>query len=102
MEAIWCQLLMPDSAKVDMAIKYSCEEYADRLEEVISAWEAAASLVSQREQLMSELEAFERLASDPNRFFQLGYQGSAVARTRESTLRSQLHQVQQCRETSCH
>lgn len=27
MEAIWSLLLMPDSAKVDMAIKYSCDEY---------------------------------------------------------------------------
>lgn len=93
MEAIWNLLLMPDNAKVDMAIKYSSDEYVDRLEEVISAWEAAASLISQREQLMNELETFERVASDPNRFFELGYQGSAVARTKESTLRGQFHQV---------
>lgn len=63
--------------------------------QVISAWEAATSLILQREQIISELEAFERLASDPNRFFENGYRGSSVARLEESKLRTQLQMVSQ-------
>jgi len=47
----------------------------------------------QREQIMSELEAFERLASDPNRFFEQGYRGSSVARFEEAKIRESLHSV---------
>ncbi|KAF6040750.1 CCDC87 [Bugula neritina] len=90
MEKVWNSLHIPDGMKLDMAIKYSSECYMDNLEEVISAWEAATSLIIQREQMISELESFERLASDPNRFFENGYRGSSVARLNESKLRTQL------------
>ena len=35
-------------------------------------WEAAAELILQREDFVARLEKFERLASDPNRFFEKG------------------------------
>ena len=50
-------------------------------------------MILQREQIISELEAFERLASDPNRFFENGYRGSSVARLEESKIRTQLRMV---------
>ncbi|XP_067940200.1 coiled-coil domain-containing protein 87-like [Watersipora subatra] len=90
MESVWSALHIPDGIKLDMAIKYSSDQYVDSLEEVISAWEAATSLIIQREQIISELEAFERLASDPNRFFENGHRGSSIARLEESKIRTQL------------
>lgn len=60
---------------------------------MINAWEAATNLIVEREKIIAELEAFERLASDPNRFFETGYRGSSVARLKESKLRSQLYMV---------
>lgn len=125
MEKVWNMLFIPDNMKLDMAIKYSSDAYTDTLEEVrqgmtreqstrpvgvyerwmcwqvISAWEAATSLIIQREQIISELEAFERLASDPNRFFEAGYRGSSVARLKEAKLRNQLHSVKWKQSSLC-
>lgn len=39
---------------------------------VISSWESAAECILQREDMISALEKFERVASDPNRFFEKG------------------------------
>ena len=35
-------------------------------------WETATDLIIKREELIAKLENFERLASDPNRFFEKG------------------------------
>ena len=40
--------------------------------QAIDSWEEATDLVVQREALINKLENFERLASDPNRFFEKG------------------------------
>ena len=40
--------------------------------QAIDDWEDAADLIIAREEAMAKLEKFERLASDPNRFFEKG------------------------------
>ncbi|XP_077988772.1 coiled-coil domain-containing protein 87-like isoform X2 [Glandiceps talaboti] len=91
LEKIWSSLQMPDRLKLDMAIKYSSDQYIDQLEECIEAWEKATGVILHREALISKLEAFERMASDPDRFFQKGYRGSSVARLDEARQRSHLY-----------
>lgn len=91
LEKVWGSLHMTDSLKLDMAIKYSSDGYAEILEQAIAAWELAAQCVVERENVMAELEAFERLASDPNRFFEFGYRGSSAARLDEARIRSRLY-----------
>lgn len=91
LEKVWASLRLPDSIKLDMAIKYSSDEYINRLEDSIDAWERATELIVQRETLIAKLEKFERLASDPNRFFERGYRGSSVARLDEAKHRSNMY-----------
>ncbi|XP_013389901.1 coiled-coil domain-containing protein 87 isoform X2 [Lingula anatina] len=91
LERVWSALKMPDNKKLDMAIKYSSEEYIGLLEESIEAWEKSTDLILLREGFIAKLEKFERLASDPNRFFEKGYRGSSVARLGEAKQRSYLY-----------
>lgn len=72
LERIWNLLRMEDSAKLDMAIKYCTNEYAHNLIPAIENWEKATDLVVEREKQLYELENFEKLGSDPNRFFMKG------------------------------
>ncbi|XP_022100889.1 coiled-coil domain-containing protein 87-like isoform X2 [Acanthaster planci] len=91
LEAIWTSLQMPDNLKLDMAIKYSSDEHMDKLDSAIDAWELATEVILQREAILARLETFERLASDPDRFFQKGHRGSSVARLKEAKQRSELY-----------
>ncbi|XP_038071406.1 coiled-coil domain-containing protein 87-like isoform X2 [Patiria miniata] len=91
LEAIWTSLQMPDNLKLDMAIKYSSDDHMDKLESAIDAWELATEVILQREAILTRLETFERLASDPDRFFQKGHRGSSVARLKEARQRSELY-----------
>ncbi|XP_019626876.1 PREDICTED: coiled-coil domain-containing protein 87-like isoform X3 [Branchiostoma belcheri] len=90
LEKVWSDLQMPDGQKLDMAIKYSSDAYISKLPESIKAWEKATCLILKREAALSQLERFERQASDPNRFFERGYRGSSVARMEESKQRTEL------------
>lgn len=72
LERIWSLLRMSDSDKLDMAIKYCTNEYAQNLISAIELWEKATDLIVEREKQLYELENFERLGSDPNRFFLKG------------------------------
>ncbi|XP_026085076.1 coiled-coil domain-containing protein 87 [Carassius auratus] len=91
LERVWNALCLPEGQRLDMAIKYSSHEYRNRLQEAIAAWEQAAGLIQKRELLLSRLEDFEREASDPNRFFQRGYNGSSIARMEEASQREKLN-----------
>ncbi|XP_071795069.1 coiled-coil domain-containing protein 87-like [Asterias amurensis] len=91
LEDIWTSLQMPDAHKLDMAIKYSSDDHMDKLQDAIEAWETATELILQREAILARLETFERLASDPDRFFQRGHRGSSVARLEEAKQRSELY-----------
>ncbi|KAK2182071.1 hypothetical protein NP493_368g02075 [Ridgeia piscesae] len=91
LEKVWKSLHMPDTHKLDMAIKYSGDTYHSLLEQAVDEWERVADLIQQRELLLTRLEKFERLASDPNRFFEKGLRGSAVARLDEAKTRSGLY-----------
>ncbi|KAI0237485.1 Coiled-coil domain-containing protein 87 [Lamellibrachia satsuma] len=91
LEKVWKSLHMPDSIKLDMAIKYSGDTYHTMLEQAVDEWERVTDLIQQRELLLTRLEKFERLASDPNRFFERGHRGSSVARLDEAKMRSGLY-----------
>ncbi|XP_077328441.1 coiled-coil domain-containing protein 87 isoform X3 [Lithobates pipiens] len=97
--AIWNALHIPEDQRLDMAIKYSSNEYRDRLPEAIRMWEKAVLLIQKREKMLAELEMFEREASDPNRFFSKGYNGTSVARMEESKQRKKLYK--QMSDTEC-
>ncbi|KAK3097621.1 hypothetical protein FSP39_011468 [Pinctada imbricata] len=88
LEKVWTALEMPDQLKLDMAIKYSSNEYYIKLYEAIDRWERATDLILKREEFLGKLERFEREASDPNRFFEKGGRGSAVKRLKEAKTRS--------------
>ncbi|XP_071965051.1 coiled-coil domain-containing protein 87-like [Antedon mediterranea] len=91
LEKIWTSLQVPDNLRLDMAIKYSSDGHVEKLDSCIDHWELASALVLEREHILGRLEAFERLASDPNRFFQKGYRGLAIARLEEARERSQIY-----------
>ncbi len=56
-------------------------------------WEKVAELVLKRESLISQLETFERGASDPRRFFAKGSKRSSVTRLEEAKIRSSIYKV---------
>ncbi|CAH2277403.1 Hypothetical predicted protein [Pelobates cultripes] len=89
--AIWKALHVPEALRLDMAIKYSSAEYQDCLPQAMEMWEKAVNIIQKREEILAELEQFEREASDPNRFFQKGYNGTSMARMKESRIRKKLH-----------
>ncbi|XP_033125153.1 coiled-coil domain-containing protein 87-like [Anneissia japonica] len=91
LEKIWAALQVPDNLRLDMAIKYSSDGHVEKLDSCIEHWESAMVLVLEREAILGRLEAFERLASDPNRFFQKGYRGLATARLEEARQRSHIY-----------
>lgn len=88
LEKVWTSLEMPDSLKLDMAIKYSCNDFYVKLSEAIEQWEKVTELILKREALLVKLEKFERMASDPNRFFEKGQKRSSVQRLKEAQQRS--------------
>ncbi|XP_048734506.1 coiled-coil domain-containing protein 87-like isoform X3 [Ostrea edulis] len=91
LEKVWAALEMPDNLKLDMAIKYSTNDYYVKLYEAIDRWEKVTELILKREELLAKLEKFERAASDPNRFFEKGNKGSSVKRLHEAKQRSYLY-----------
>lgn len=40
--------------------------------QAVDEWDDAADMIVEREKVIAKLEKFERLASDPNRFFEKG------------------------------
>ncbi|KAM8972009.1 coiled-coil domain-containing protein 87 [Pelodytes ibericus] len=89
--AIWNKLHVPEGQRLDMAIKYSSTEYQDLLPKAVEMWEKAVKVIKEREHILAELEMFERTASDPNRFFQKGFDGTSIARMKESKIRKKFH-----------
>ncbi|KNC99005.1 uncharacterized protein SPPG_05955 [Spizellomyces punctatus DAOM BR117] len=90
LEALWVTLKMPADQKLDMAIKYGGHRFAPKLETAIRLWKIASEHIIARESVLHEIEAFERTASDPLRFFRKGYEGSSEARLKEAAEREQL------------
>ena len=50
---------------------------------MLQQWEVAVKLILSRESLITKLEDFERLASDPNRFFEKGTWSNSSASRRQ-------------------
>jgi len=86
-ETLWQILKMTNQMKVDMTMKYSSKKSLHEITEVLEHMEQAAELIVEREALLTKLEAFEKFASDPNRFFEKGPNGLSIARLNESTTR---------------
>ncbi|XP_064390453.1 uncharacterized protein LOC135338299 isoform X2 [Halichondria panicea] len=88
---LWRRLHFPESLQVDMAIKYSNPQKSSQFITVLGLWDKVACVIENREKLLSDLENFEREASDPTRFFSKGTRGSAVSRLSEAKTRDSLH-----------
>jgi len=69
------------------------EALQDALENAIKQWEDVSASVLQREDLMRQLEVFEREASDPARHFrkERSETGETVTRVSEANTRGRLH-----------
>lgn len=91
LEIVWQKLKMPDSQKLNFALKYSTDKYINKLHDIVRSWERVTDLILQREKQMTNLEIFEKEASDPNRFFDRGHRGSSVVRLNEAKVRANLY-----------
>ncbi|XP_062501394.1 coiled-coil domain-containing protein 87-like [Corticium candelabrum] len=89
-EAIWASLKMPEHQRLDMVIKHSTNDRG-HVGQALDLWESAAQAVVKRESIISELELFERQASDPGRFFEKGTVGSSSYRLAEAKGREKLY-----------
>ncbi|KAJ3069251.1 Coiled-coil domain-containing protein 87 [Podochytrium sp. JEL0797] len=87
LEALWVALKMPLDQKLDMAIKYGSKKFGNRLEAAITYWAKASGFILAREELLLEIEIYEREASNPERYFKRGYDGSSEARMIEAKIR---------------
>ncbi|KAJ3165729.1 Coiled-coil domain-containing protein 87 [Geranomyces variabilis] len=90
LEILWVTLKMPLDQKLDMAIKYGGHRFGPKLETAIRLWKTASQHIITREELLKEIEAFERTASNPERFFLKGPEGSSAARLKEAKDREDL------------
>ncbi|KAJ3135304.1 Coiled-coil domain-containing protein 87 [Geranomyces variabilis] len=90
LEILWVTLKMPLDQKLDMAIKYGGHRFGPKLETAIRLWKTASQHIITREELLKEIEAFERTASNPERFFLKGPEGSSAARLSEAKDREDL------------
>uniref|UniRef100_A0A8C8VLQ0 Coiled-coil domain-containing protein 87 n=1 Tax=Pelusios castaneus TaxID=367368 RepID=A0A8C8VLQ0_9SAUR len=90
LERLWAVLHFPDRERLDMAIKYSANQFYAQFPVMLEAWETAARSIQERELLLLELEKFEQAASDPNRFFERS-PVSFATRTWESRTRGRLY-----------
>ncbi|KAI9090457.1 hypothetical protein DFS34DRAFT_637422 [Phlyctochytrium arcticum] len=90
LEALWTALKMPSDQKLDMAIKYGGHRFAPKLETAINLWKTASEHIFRREEVLQEIEIFEQTASDPQRFFRKGFEGSSEARLKEADEREEL------------
>ncbi|KAJ3109735.1 Coiled-coil domain-containing protein 87 [Physocladia obscura] len=99
LEELWVILKMPLDQKLDMAIKYGSRKFSNRVELAIKYWKQASEYILAREQLLREIEEFEKVSSNPERYFMKGYDGSSEARMKEAKIRdshlSQLHGMEQ-------
>ncbi|XP_063002363.1 coiled-coil domain-containing protein 87 [Elgaria multicarinata webbii] len=87
LERLWTVLHFSERERLDMAIKYSSNQYYLLLPDMLQAWEEAARFIQDRELLLAEMERFEQTASDPNRLFDREPQ-SFMLRIEESKTRS--------------
>ncbi|EDV21075.1 uncharacterized protein TRIADDRAFT_60484 [Trichoplax adhaerens] len=92
---VWTSLWLPEAHRIDMALKYSSDKFRKDLEKVVIDWEEVTDIILRRESIIARLEAFERTASDPKRFFLKGSKGSSVHRLTEAKERSQLYNTLQ-------
>ncbi|KAJ1561173.1 Coiled-coil domain-containing protein 87, partial [Cladochytrium tenue] len=90
LESLWVVLKMPLDQKLDMAIKYGSYKFAPKMEMAISLWATAGEFITEREALLQRMRTFELTASDPERFFRPGHEGSSEARMQEARERDEM------------
>jgi len=88
-ERVWSSLKMKDKDMMEMTAKLCKNPFNQLIEQDVEKWEEIASLIIRRESYLSELEAFERFASDPRRLFNKG--SGSVGRLEEAKRRSKLY-----------
>lgn len=86
---LWTVLHFSERERLDMAIKYSSNQYYLLLPDMLNSWEIAAQFIQDRELLLAEIEEFEQIASDPNRLVSKEI-GSFAMRMQETNVRRQL------------
>ncbi|KAK9391254.1 coiled-coil domain-containing protein 87 [Crotalus adamanteus] len=86
---LWTVLHFSERERLDMAIKYSSNQYYLLLPDMLNSWEIAAQFIQDRELLLAEIEEFEQTASDPNRLMSKEM-GSFATRIQETNVRSHL------------
>ncbi|KAJ3394486.1 Coiled-coil domain-containing protein 87 [Lobulomyces angularis] len=98
LEAIWVVLKMPLDQKIEMAVKYGNPRQALKIDNAINLWKKVARNIAERELILKQAETFETKASDPNRFFKKGYDGSSLLRMEEAEQRkiimANLHKIE--------
>ncbi|KAI8618334.1 hypothetical protein BC830DRAFT_955615 [Chytriomyces sp. MP71] len=87
LENLWITLKMPLDQKLDMAIKYGSHKFGPKLDLAITYWKKASEHIIAREQVLAEIEEFEKEASNTERYFRKGYDGSSEARMVEAKIR---------------
>ncbi|XP_070622558.1 coiled-coil domain-containing protein 87 [Erythrolamprus reginae] len=90
LERLWTSLHFSERERMNMAIKYSSNQYYLLLPDMLDSWEVAAQFIQDRELLLTEIEEFEQAASDPNRLFAKEF-GWFPNRMQESSTRSHLY-----------
>ncbi|KAI8831958.1 hypothetical protein BJ741DRAFT_615773 [Chytriomyces cf. hyalinus JEL632] len=87
LEQLWVTLKMPLDQKLDMAIKYGSHKFGPKLDLAIKYWKIASGHITAREGVISEIIEYEKEASNPDRYFRKGYDGSSEARMLEAKIR---------------
>ncbi|RKP02566.1 hypothetical protein CXG81DRAFT_17777 [Caulochytrium protostelioides] len=90
LEHIWRQLRMSEDERTQMALKYGKNTFERHLPNALKLWKDVAEAIHAREAALKQTQAFELHASDPERFFRKGYEGSTRARLEEAKQR-QVH-----------
>lgn len=86
LKSLWDRLNLPVTARLGFLVKYTEKYHVIQLQSALEEWEEAESLISQREELLFQVREFERVNSDPRRFFI----GLSTARLKEAQHRKKL------------
>ncbi|TPX51685.1 hypothetical protein SeLEV6574_g00153 [Synchytrium endobioticum] len=87
---IWVDLKTPFGEQCRMAAIYGSHRYSSKLEKTVAMWREAGRRVLEREALIQKLKAFEKDASNPDRFFGHGHDISSEFRMKEATQREEI------------
>eukprot|EP00049_Salpingoeca_infusionum_P015163 m.291320 g.291320 ORF g.291320 m.291320 type:complete len:928 (+) comp15826_c0_seq3:148-2931(+) len=117
LQNVWDVLRLTALQRLDKALQYSSSAYTQNqhsldtrtarlkgqrllsLQHAVDLWEAAARAIQDREAVLADLEQFERVASDPARFFT---RDSPMTRVQEASLRAKITSRLECASSVAH